>query len=453
MTPLPTMTEQHPEAAEQGPALKPGSIAVTGQTALKGNVTVGGSVRASLALLALAALRPRPVTITGVPVSAHTEQASTLMQIVGCAVKRGQGGEITVTGPAAAADLAHHAAPPDLFNALGRAPAAVYLIPAFLRAHGYAAQPWPQEPLEQVLEIYKEFGDTIETSTVGFSIVAAAASPAVVEITMATREPAPTITAVLRACTGGSRIVLHHPSRAPEVHALHAALKRLGWNGRLGDERLELEPGETPWPTLTWAVPGDELEAAACVCALAATRGSGTVSGVSTRHLTVLRMLLGHAGVRVTLTREQVKVERAIGAPRSGRSGLAFGAGPAPRDLPSQQLALLLPVALGVPGRHRLSDPAFPARLETIARQLRAFGVPVDTVREPGRAVHINSSLLAAPRASLEAADPADAMALVITGLAARGTTRIRRIGHLHHSHPGLLPHLRDLGAQIAGGV
>jgi UDP-N-acetylglucosamine 1-carboxyvinyltransferase len=442
-----------PAAAPPVPAQpKPGAIAITGAKQLAGSVSVGGSVRAALILLAAAALHTRPVSLARIPGGAHVDQMIALIERSGGEIEHRPTGEVTIKGIPAASDRA--VGPPDLFDAAGRSAGAVHLIPALLLAFGCAALPWPpaSEHIDDVLAVYKEFGDLIQTRSAGFTIVDGTSRHGTVELVMRTRAPAPTIAAVLRACSTGSRIIIRHPSRRPEVHALFTALTRHGWRGHFADDRLDLDPGAALWPAMNWTVPDDELEAAACVGALAATRSGGTIN-VSTRHLTVLRMALAHAGARVELKAGQVKVHRAWTSPRSGRDGLTVCTGPDPRDLPSDQFAVLLPIAPGIAGRHELTDRSAPARTARIVSQLKAFGVPFAMSGEPGQAVCTGPFPFTAPREPLEVFDEFCQVALVIAALAATGTTVIESIHYLHNAHPGLLEHLRSLGADIKGGA
>jgi UDP-N-acetylglucosamine 1-carboxyvinyltransferase len=270
---------------------------------------------------------------------------------------------------------------------------------------------------------------------------------------MPTRAATPTVAAVLRACVAGTRIVVHHPSRSPEAHALFTALKQRGWLGYFNDDRLDLDPGSTPLQTLTWTIPGDEFEAAACIAALAATRSAGTIDGVTTRNLTVLRIMLERAGARVEFKGDQVKVHRAWNAPRAGWEGLTASAGPEPRDLPSDQLALLFAITPGVHGRHLLTDQSASAHTGRIISPLKAFGAPIEAGHEPGQTILTGPFKFAAPRQPLKAPDAVSQATLLIAALAAQGTTVLASIGHLHHAHPALLGNLRELHADIEGGA
>lgn len=450
-----------PEAALAS-VLQPRSIAVTGGGHLSGTTKTGPSVRAAQILLAASAVATRSVKLVGLPAGAHIEQMISMLEAVGCAIDRSEPAAVTVKGVEKAFDPSRLADPPDVFNGVGRNTAsrnsaAMHLIPAMLRRHGCVALPWPSaEPIDDVLEVYKAFGDSIETRSAGYSIVAAGSTRSTgstVEIAMRTRSAAPTLAAVLRACTAESRIIIHHPSRRPEVHALFTALSRLGWRGHFTDDRLDLDPGATPLRTLTWPVPDDEFAAAACISALAATRSTGTVAGVTTRNVTVLRMLLTSAGARVELKGDQAKVYRAWTSPGSRWEGLTASAGTGPRDLPSEQLGLVLAMAPTIRGRHQLTDPAAPARTDQIISALKAFEAPISAGGEPGQVIVTGPGRLTAPRSSLEVFDASLQAALVIAALTVKGTTVIDSIDYLEGAHPGLLKNLSDLGATIHGDV
>lgn len=224
-------------AADSGP------ITVSGATNLAGTVTVARSVRAALVMLAAAAVHTGPFALTRVPRGGHVEQMLALMGHAGCQIVRGAPGEAIVTG-VPATRRAEPAGLSELFDAARTLPAAVYLVPAFLRGYGCAVLPRAAaEPIEDVLEVYAAFGDAVSAEPAGYSVVATAHTRPVVEVTMRTGATAPTVAAMLRACAAGSRIVVRNPSRHAEVHALAAMLLGLGWRGHDTPDRLVLERG------------------------------------------------------------------------------------------------------------------------------------------------------------------------------------------------------------------
>lgn len=459
---LPETTEQASSAAPIGTSSRvgsaAGSLAVTGGRRLTGNVTVGPSVSAAQILLAAAALQTRSVTLQRVPQSAHIAQMIDLVALSGCGIKAGGPGEVTIVGhrPPEAADRELPIPGPRLFAAFEHTDTALHLIPAMLRAFGCALLPWSDtHVIDEVLAVYKKFGDTIETGTSGFAIAAAEKNTEEIEIEMRTRALEPTAAAILRACTARSRAVIMRPSRRPEIRALLEALTGLGWRVHSNEARLELEPApNTARPLLTWTVPGDEVEAAAYICALLATGGYGKVRGLDTQDLTVLRMLLAQSGARLELSGgRQATVLASRKHPLTGWKGLTAAAGHEPRELPSEQFALLAAAAPSIGGDHRLTDHVVEHRIDSVAAQLRAGGVPIPTSGEPGHLELTGRCSLAAPTSTLEPGDATAATAMVIAALAARGTTLIDALELLRNAHPMLITNLLLLGADLHEGV
>lgn len=433
----------------------PDVVTVTGGSRLNGEVTVGGSVDAAEILLAAAVVQSHTITLSRVPTSPRIEKMISLLAKIGWPIARGPGGAVTV--PRVSSEPTDPAARGlgDLFEDVNRDPGStIYLIPALLWRFGCAAMPWIAAPIDEVLDVYRYFGDKVETSDpAGFSIIAGTVGPERLEIPMRSRDVVPTVTAVLRAFVTGTRIGISSPSRAGAVRALFTSLLRLGWYGSFSDERLDLSPGTTSLRAIKWEVPGDELEAVACVCALVATRGKGSVSGLSTKDLKVLRMLLAQAGVPVELSGDRVTLGRAWRIPGTAWTGITAHGGLEPRMLPSDQVPLLLASVPSMSGRHRLTDSCAIARTASVIDQLKAFGTPVEAGGNPGRAVVTGPSNLIAPAHVLEADDPIGAIALVIAALTATGTTTITLTGGpLRSAHPTLFASLRDLGAKIKGG-
>lgn len=431
------------------------TITIVGGRRLARHVTVGPSVPAALALLAAAAAQSAPITVKSAPSCRDVENMILLIEAAGWSLEPTSSDAITVVPLEPCPDLVRAGGPPDLFYA-GVRTESPHLISALLRAYGCAALPWPantpRDQVESVLAVYKHFHDEVTTDTAGYAI-AMCAEPAVqVQIAMTTRDTAPTVAAMLRACIGRTRIQVQHPSRAPEALAVFHALHALGWRGRFNDNDLDLAPTPAAGLAHEWTVPGDGFEAAACACAIAATGGRATVTGALPHETAALRNQLRSAGIEVERARGRITVARARRRPGVPIRGLRAQAGSDLHELSEGQLTLLLATAPFLTGKHELTDPHTTTRTRSLAANLSRLGTTIE-VGAQGLVRLTGPQTLTAITRQLEAQDPTGTAALVIAALATEGTTVIGSAEQLDRAHPALLEHLRALGGQIRYGL
>lgn len=432
----------------QTPATTTEVIAIRPGPPLTGAVTVDGSKNAALPLLAAAAALRRPVQLSNVPASADVHAMLTLLQQAGHRLARVVGDPTTVL--VLGGSVGHIA--PELFETASRIRASYYLVPALLATHGRAVMPWPggcqigDRGMEQHFRIYEAFGDRYAVDDRGYSVVAGSTRTDSVSVKLPFRSRGTTVAAILRAVVANRPLRLGHPNLSPEVTSVLDALKSAGWGTRATERMIVLTPPSAAAveDSVTWAVPGDKIEAGTLACALAATGGNGRIEGVRGRDIAPFVAALRWLGISVAVHEDALTVHARNTQP-TGHSLRAI-ASLSPGGLDADFEPALMALTLGLPGTHLFADTINPGRHGNLLPQLAVLSADIEQISP-------TMCRLTGPQrltgAGVESTDIRTGSALIIAGLTARGVTTLGGLQQLRRGHADLPAKLRALGADI----
>jgi UDP-N-acetylglucosamine 1-carboxyvinyltransferase len=182
----------------------------------------------------------------------------------------------------------------------------------------------------------------------------------------------------------------------------------------------------------------DRIEAATYAIAAAATHGEITIQGARPDHLHAVLDKLREAGVKVERRGTALTVKRGgrlrpVDVTTQPYAGF-------PTDVQAQMLALMTLT----PGISIITERIFESRFMHVS-ELTRLGADI-SIEGPSAIVKGGRPLSGAP---VMASDLRASAALVIGGLAARGTTQVKRIYHLDRGYERLDDKLRKLGARV----
>ena len=182
----------------------------------------------------------------------------------------------------------------------------------------------------------------------------------------------------------------------------------------------------------------DRIETATFMIAAAATNGEVTITGAQPDHLRAVIDKLGEAKVSVRRRGDKLVVCRhgrlkSVDVTTLPHSGF-------PTDVQAQMMALLTLA----PGISIITERIFEARFMHVS-ELARLGADIE-IEGPSAIVKGGWPLSGAP---VMASDLRASAALVIAGLAAKGTTQVNRIYHLDRGYERMDEKLRKLGARI----
>jgi UDP-N-acetylglucosamine 1-carboxyvinyltransferase len=182
----------------------------------------------------------------------------------------------------------------------------------------------------------------------------------------------------------------------------------------------------------------DRIEAATFAIAAAVTKGEITIQGARPDHLTAVIDKLREAGVRIERAGASLTVKRG-GALKPVDITTQPYAG-FPTDAQAQMMVLM---AL-TPGISIITERIFESRFMHVS-ELARLGADI-AIEGPSAIVKGGRRLSGAP---VMASDLRASAALVLAGLAARGTTEVNRVYHLDRGYEKIDSKLCTLGARI----
>ncbi len=421
-------------------------VAVRPSVPLAGAVTVDGSKNAALPLLAAAAAMHRPVHLSNVPANTDVGTMLTLLQQAGWhAARPVSDPHTTVILPS---DKQRPYPEPEV---AARIRASYYLVPALLGAYGRARLPWPggcaigERGMEQHFKVYERFGDRSTVDNRGYLVEAATGGRGTVSIMLPFRSRGASIAAVLRTVVARRPLRLGQPNLSPEVLSVVEALRNSGWECRVSEAVLTLQPPRSDsGEEIAWRVPGDKIEAGTLACAVAVTGGNAHILGVHRDDITPLITALRWLGIPADAEDGTLTVQAQDAQP-TGRPLRAI-ASLSPGGLDADFEPALLALALTLPGTHLFADDINPGRHRNLLPQLGRLGATIDEL-SPTQCRFAGPQQLTG--AGVEATDIRTGSALLIAGLTARGVTTLGGLEQLRRGHADLPVKLHALGADI----
>ena len=182
----------------------------------------------------------------------------------------------------------------------------------------------------------------------------------------------------------------------------------------------------------------DRIEAATFAVAAAMTNGEVTLKGARADHLHAVLDKLNEAGVLTERRGADIVVRRGRKLKPSDVTTLPYSG--FPTDAQAQMMALMTLA----PGISIITERIFESRFMHVS-ELSRLGADIQ-IEGPSAIVKGGRPLSGAP---VMASDLRASAALVIAGLAARGTTQVNRIYHLDRGYENIDGKMRHLGARI----
>lgn len=182
----------------------------------------------------------------------------------------------------------------------------------------------------------------------------------------------------------------------------------------------------------------DRIETATYAIAAAATNGEVTLKGARADHLHAVVDKLREAGVLVERCGPDLKVRRHGRLKSADVTTLPYSG--FPTDVQAQMMALMTLT----PGISIITERIFESRFMHVS-ELARLGADIE-IEGPSAIVKGGKPLSGAP---VMASDLRASAALVIAGLAARGTTQVNRVYHIDRGYENIDRKLRQLGARI----
>jgi UDP-N-acetylglucosamine 1-carboxyvinyltransferase len=412
----------------------PARLEIAGGVPLRGTVTVSAAKNAALPAMAAALLTRAPVRLDNAPDLADVRTMVKLLETLGAVVHR-DGDALTVRAERVTSDQA----PYELVSTMR---ASVLVLGPLVARHGTARVALPGgcaigvRPIDQHLKGLARLGAEIAIEN-GY-VVARASRLKGARIATDLVTVTGTENLMMAAALAEGTTLIENAACEPEVVDLATLLNAMGARVHgAGTPRVEIQ-GVPELGGAAHRVVPDRIEAGTLVVAAAITRGEVTVTNVVPDHLSAVLAKLEECGVGLEVGTTSVRVR---GPERPRPADVTTSPFPGfPTDMQAQLMALL-----GLAdGQSRVTETIFENRFMHAA-ELSRMGARIET----DGAVAVIRGVPSYQGAQVMASDLRASAALVIAGLAARGTTTVARVYHLDRGYERLEAKLGALGARI----
>lgn len=428
---------------------------IRGGTALQGTVEISGAKNAALPIMAACLMADGPTVLHGVPRLTDTECMGTLLSELGCFVHRDEPSPVVLAssqrGPTLNGALTIRVdddscceAPDDLVQKMR---ASISVLGPLLARRGRAVVPVPggckfgTRPIDLHLKGLEKLGAKFETQdgcVVG-TVPSGRLKGAVVYLV---GTQGPTVLGTLNIMSaaaladGVTKIV--GAACEPEIGDCATLLNKMG--ARItgaGTPTITIEGVESLSSCEHTVIP-DRIEAGTFMIAAAITGGELTLRNAEMDHLVAFTHLLESCGVDVRACGNDIVV-KGTGRPRPADTTTWPYPG-FPTDLQAQLMTLL---ALA-DGNSVITERIYPERFAH-AGELNRLGAQVKV----SNGVAFVNGVEHLTGATVAASDLRASAALVIAGLAARGTTVVESIHFVDRGYEKIEEKLAAVGAKI----
>ncbi len=409
-------------------------ILIEGGRRLEGRVVVSGAKNAALPLMCAGLLAEGPITLRNVPDLMDVRTAAKLLRNMGVSVAF-DGDTVTID----AAGLEQPEAPYELVKTMR---ASILVLGPLVARYGRARVSLPggcaigERPINLHLKGLEALGATIRL--VGGYVEAEAARLKGERIYLDIATVTGTENLMMAAVLADGRTTIKNAAREPEIVDLAAMLTKMGARIEGAGSDIITIDGVSRLAGAEHTVMPDRIEAGTFMVAAGVTGGDLILEGARLDHLEAPVAKFREAGLEITLDGGRVRVRggrpiRAVDVKTLPYPGF-------PTDLQAQMMVLM--ACSG--GLSVIAETVFENRFMHVP-ELRRMGAQIETQGS-------TAIIRGVPRldgAPVMASDLRASAALVLAGLAARGTTEVHRIYHLDRGYERLEQKLAAVGAAI----
>ena len=411
-------------------------ITIQGGRRLEGTLTVQGAKNSVLPILAATILHPGRTVLRGCPRLSDVEASIRILRHLGC-LAGWEGEELVVdTGPMSRGDIPDHL--------MREMRSSVIFLGAILARLGWAEMSYPggcelgPRPIDLHLAALRQLGAELKEE--GGRLLCGARRMTGREIALSLPSVGATENAILAACGAEGETILFNAAREPEIADLQDFLCAMGCKVRGAGSSTVCVMGRQSTHDAVHTVMPDRIAAATYLSAVAAAGGQVELLGIDYRHLSTVTAALHAAGCQITGGEGRISL-RSDGALRSAGT---VRTAPYP-GFPTDAQAVVMAALLRSQGATVFVENIFENRYRHVD-ELRRMGADISVADR----VAVVTGVPRLFGADVRATDLRGGAALLVAGLAARGTTRIGDIYHIQRGYADPVGDLRALGAEIS---
>ena len=411
---------------------------IHGGHTLNGSVTISGAKNAAVAILPAALLVNGKCRIENVP---DISDVHILLDIL-----RGMGADIRFPEPHVVEidSTAVHCTEPDK-NLVQEMRASYYLMGALLGRFGRAHVALPggcnfaSRPIDQHIKGFLALGAEVDENE---DYVALKPGPDGLQgnrISLDMASVGATVNIMIAATLLPGQTVIENAAKEPHIVDLANFLNTMGARiSGAGTDTVKIR-GVNSLRGGTYAIIPDQIEAGTYLAAVTAVGGNVLVQNVIPKHLECITGKLQDMGAKVIPFDDSIRIIRS-GRLRSSTAKTR----PYPGFPTDMQAQVCVCMALAN-GTSRMTESVYETRFFGYCSELESMGARISIESKTATVVGVEQL----HGATVSAHDLRAGAALVIAGLAARGTTRVQNIHFVERGYEDLIGKLTALGADI----
>ncbi len=411
---------------------------INGGHPLNGSVTISGAKNAAVAILPAALLVSGKCRIENVP---DISDVHILLDIL-----RGMGADIRFPEPHVVEidSTAVHCTEPDK-NLVQEMRASYYLMGALLGRFGRAHVALPggcnfaSRPIDQHIKGFLALGAEVDENE---DYVALKPGPDGLQgnrISLDMASVGATVNIMIAATLLPGQTIIENAAKEPHIVDLANFLNTMGARiSGAGTDTVKIR-GVNSLQGGTYAIIPDQIEAGTYLAAVTAVGGNVLVQNVIPKHLECITGKLQDMGAKVIPFDDSIRIIR------SGRLRASTAkTRPYPGFPTDMQAQVCVCMALAN-GTSRMTESVYETRFFGYCSELESMGARISIESKTATVVGVEQL----HGATVSAHDLRAGAALVIAGLAARGTTRVQNIHFVERGYEDLIGKLTALGADI----
>lgn len=415
-----------------------GAFVINGGRPLSGTVSVSSSKNAILPIISACLLTTEECVLKQIPGLDDVSGMCELVSNLGANVEvNGRARRISISAP----QITGHTADYDLVSKLR---ASFLVMGSLLARKGMAKVALPggcpigSRPVDLHLKGFEAMGAEITTGHGFVEAVCPGGKLKGANIYLDFPSVGATENLLIGAVLAEGRTIIENAASEPEIVDLAAFLTKMGAKiTGAGTDTIEIEGVDKVFGTEHTIMP-DRIEAGTIMTAAALTKGDITLTNVVPEHLKPVTAKLRESGVEVIENASEIRVKS------SGRpTAVDIKTHPFP-GFPTDMQAQFSAYLCFAEGTSMIVETIFENRFMHV-NELKRMGAQI---RLDGRTAIIEG-LETLQGAQVRATDLRAGAALVIAGLAAKGTTEVLDIHHIDRGYEFIENKLQRLGADI----
>ena len=411
-------------------------LVITGQTPLKGEVTISGAKNAAVAILPATLLIDGVCTIENIPNISDVKISCEILEKLGAKITWNTPNEITID----TRNINTTVAPLDLTRKFR---ASYYIVGAMLGRKGKIQVGMPggcklgARPIDQHIKGFEALGATVEVEK--GNITATADKLVGNSVYMDVVSVGATINVMLSAVLAEGTTVIDNAAKEPHIVDVANFLNTMGADIRgAGTDIIKINGVKKLSGNSTYSVVPDQIEAGTFMLAAVASKGDILLKNCITKHLESITAKIIEVGGQVEDYGDSIRVwcDR-----RPGKANIKTLPYPGfPTDL-QPQMGVVLSIAEGT---SIINESIWESRFQ-YTEELNKMGAKI-TAQGKSAFFEGVDKLYSAP---VYSTDLRAGAALIIAGIIAEGETEIYNLEHIDRGYENIEEKFRNLGAKI----